>query len=118
MAMTRMEALEAGFILNLRKEPIVVDVTSKLYKAIEVNAANELMPLILGGMEDTVKAKATEMKLSVEQLPMRFEDLFAQWRNWPNVKSGPICGYVDYAAIFSMDNTTPSMLMTLKDEGK
>lgn len=113
---TRMEAIEAGYIVNLRKAPIIVDITKRLYQAVEVNTAPETLKEVLTQIENNVKDSAMERKLTVEQMPYVIDDLMVRWKNWPTVKTGPVCGYIEYSALFTMETTTPTMLLALPDE--
>lgn len=114
--MKREEAIKDGLIYTIRTEPIYVDMTRNLYSDIKLNAPKEEVPYIVAEMEEQVKIEAQARKFHPSQMPIRYDSFTYQWHNWPKHKTGPVCGYVTYDAVLSMQGNQAAMLLLRPDE--
>jgi hypothetical protein len=114
--MKREDAIRDGLLYTIRTEPIFVDMTRNLYSDLILNAHKDDVPSIISEMEEQVKVEAQTRKFHPSQLPLRYGSFTYQWHNWPKHKTGPVCGYITYDAVLSMQGTQAAMLLLRLDE--
>lgn len=105
-------------LVNIKTDPIIVDMTRPLCKEIGRQTKEDLLPEIVSAMEKQVCQRSVDENLQMNALPTRYDDMLYRWRNWPKVKDGPAFGFVNYSAIFTVQDEKLALLMTLPEEGK
>jgi hypothetical protein len=109
-------ALAQGTVHTVRTEPIFVDITDKLFQWITSNAPKEEVTGIINKMEEVVKENADCKSFTASMLPRSYGPFIHTWHNWPKYKEGPVCGYVEYDALFTMQGTHPALLLLGTDQ--
>lgn len=109
-------ALAQGKVHTVRTEPIYVDITDKLLQWIQSCAPKEEVTGIVHQMEEVVKDNADGCGFTASMLPKTYGPFIYRWHNWPKHKTGPVCGYVEFDALFTMQGTRPSLLLLGTDQ--
>jgi hypothetical protein len=113
----RQEALTHGQIRTFAEEPTFFDISTRLIDAVARNSPPDFLPDVLRGLEHCSFCAVNAEMLNTQPWPIEIGPLTFSWRNWPVYQTGPVCGFVEFEMLISMQEGKLSRVLFEVGEG-